>query len=809
MKKLLLALLLITAFLILVVSCGETAPSTTNEITTTALSTTQKPNTNIIPTNTTATVTTGTKAPSVTLAPESKPTIPTNESFILNDSPDNYENESVRPGTQDKMVFSSHWQLSQGYHTRFVGGDERWITLSRVGANDSATCTITFFGNTIEVYGHTCPAGGMVSATLDGKTLDQTFDFYSSSRTEALTGKYTGTLKPFLTLKNLENKEHTLVITLIDQKNPKQSGDNEIAIDYAVVTRLTGSNPTAGVNIPSIDTALEGYIGNAQEYLYTSDYNKIHTTLSSGPSKSASLTLFQNDLVNSRIDLIVGKDNIVLSATASDFVGKNNAVLPREFIKLSFLEAVRDHETNKKVFDVLGDSAKYFNAKTCGALWVAISTDETVPAGIYQGTITVSADCCERNFPYTIEVIGMDISQADATLSNELWMYPYSANRYYSGKTVLEYFGTDHTKANKNSLRNVYLDDKYNDQLAAQIRLYAQAGGDIITTTITEDAWNNQTTDPYPSMVKWTKAKNGSWKFDYTDFDKWVELNIANGVDSKIRCYSIAAWNSNIIYLNESTGKNASVSAATGSEPWKKMWTAFLTDFMKHVKEKGWFDITYLAMDERSTEEIAAVVNLVSAIKDENGKSFKMSMAINRLYSIDYFDYFDDLSISSSQRNQLGNLIANRTAKGLTTSFYTCGATAGSLRNEPYETVDFFYFLYKNGCDGYLRWAFDAFPDDPLTDTLHWKFVAGDQNLIYPDLIEENATVRSSVRYQIMIESYKNICALQTLSSYSAKAQNGVKKLISHFAGYSDNMQNQAKVLENGMITLAKQLLEQ
>jgi len=800
MKKLLVMFLFVTVLLTLAVSCGEAAPTTTQE-TTTAVTT------NTTPTSTTATVTTGTKAPITTTAPVTKPLVPTDESFVLNDILDHYVNEDIHLGTQDKMTFSSHWGLSQNYHTRFVGGDEHWTALSRVGAGDAATCTITFFGHTIEVYGHTCPAGGMVSVTLDGEKLDETCDFYSSERAEALTGKYSGTLKPFLSLEGLENKEHTLVITLLDQTNPKQSGDNEIAIDYAVVTRLAGSNPTAGADIPSIDTAVEGYIGNAQEYLYTSDYTKIYNTLSSNPQKSASLTLFQNDLVNSRIDLIIGANNIVLTATASDFVGKNDAVLPKEYIKLSFLEAVRDHETNKKVFDVLGDGAKYFNAKTCGALWVAVSADETIPQGSYQGTITISADCCERNFPYTIEVIGMDISKADATLTNELWMYPYSACRYYSGKTVLEYFGTDHTKPGKTSLRNIYLEDKYLPQLSAQIKLYAEAGGDIITTTITEDAWNNQTTDPYPSMVKWTKAKDGTWKFDYTDFDKWVALNIANGVDGKIRCYSIAAWNTKIIYLNEVNGKNTLVTATTGSATWKEMWRAFLTDFMKHVKEKGWFEITYLAMDERSTEEIAAVVDLVNSIKDENGKSFKMSMAVNRTHSIAYFDYFEDLSISSSQRNNLGNLVADRAAKGLSTTFYTCGATAGSLRNQPYETVDFFYFLYKKGCDGYLRWAFDAFPDEPLKDTFHWKFVAGDENLIYPDLIEENATVRSSVRYQIMIESYKNICALETLASHSAEGESGVKRLVNNFGGYSLNMQNQAKVVENGVINLAKQLL--
>ena len=797
MKNLLVVLLCIVALLAFSVSCGASQPATTTTVASLVTDT---------PTVTTAPITTTT-----VLTTEKTPeTTPVNETFYLNDFVDSYYNETARPGENDKMEFSSHWGVSQGYYSRFFAGDEHWVTADRGDKTQPATCTITFFGHSIEVYGHTCPAGGMVSVTLDGEVLDEIPDFYSASRTEALPGKYTGTLKPFLTLTNLENTEHTLVITLLrDQTNPKQSGNAEIAVDYAIVTRLYGSNPSAGANIPAVDTAFEGYIGNAQEYMTTADYMSLYEAFGeTTPKKNASLRMFQGDLVNSRIDLLIGENTIRLTASASEFRSSDNNIIPADCIQLAFLNAVRDHESNQMVYDILGDSSKTMLSKSCGALWVAISTKANTPAGTYRGTITITTDCCERNFPYEIEVVGVDITTADAFLSNELWMYPYSACRYYSGKGVLEYFGTDHSQGDKSSLRYVYLDDACFDQLAAQIRLYAEAGGDIITATLLEDAWNNQTTDPYPSMVKWTRNKDGKWVFDYTDFDKWVELNMANGVNSKIKCYSIGSWNSKIYFLEEKTGKVSALSASTGSTTWQKAWTAFLTDFMKHLKEKGWFEITYLSMDERSTDEIAAVCNLVSSIQDENGKTFKMSMAVNRLTSIQYFDYFEDLAISSSQRNGLGTLVADRTAKGLNTSFYTCGATAGSLRNQPYETVDFFYFLYKKGCNGYLRWAFDSYTDDPLENTYHWRFVAGDQNLIYPDEIGENATVQSSVRYQIMIESYKNICALKAVSNLSTDSARKVSNLLTSFSGYSANMQSEAATMENGIFLIAKQALK-
>ena len=783
MKKAAALLLLLAMMIPMMISCKNEQTSKPDE-TTIVGSTPQKPDDSEIPAG--------------------------DETFVLNDVVDNYYNELVQPGDNDKMTFSSHWGKSAGYFTRFVGGDEYWLTEDRVPKGQNGTCTINFFGHSIKIYGHTGSTGGMASITIDGVVQEKPVDFYSPERTEALKGKYSGTLKPFFEIEGLENTDHTIVVTLLtDKKNPSQSGKLEIAVDYAEVTRIEGTNPSASGALPAIDDVFDGYIGNTYKFAYLSDYKTVYNSFKkSNKTRKATLKMFKSDVANSAINILSGVNEVELSAKASEFKNESGKTLDASSIELSFLEYVRDHETNRRVYDVLGDDKRAFLAKSYGVLWVSVTTDKNTAAGTYTGNITVSGGDHKVTFDYTVEVIDLDISAADAALTNDLWMYPYSANRYYSGKTVLEYFGTDHNKSSKTSLRNVYLDDKYMPQLAEQIKLYAAGGGDVITATLIEDSWNNQTTDPYPSMVKWTRKADGTWAFDYTDFDKWVALNMANGVDGKIKCYSLASWNEKLIYLDEATGSVKSASCSIGSALWKDAWTAFLTDFMAHVKAKGWFDITYLAMDERSTDQIAAVCNLVSNFKDENGKSFKMAMAINRLTSIAYFDYFDDISVSSSQRNKLGNLVATRAAKGLSTTFYTCGATAGSLRNEPAETVDFFYFLYKNGCDGYLRWAFDAFPDEPLKDTLHWKFVAGDQNLIYPDSLDDaNPTVRSSVRYQMMMESYKNICALETLKNLSDEGRTEVTKLVNSYTGYSSNMENSAKTMKNSVIALANRLL--
>ena len=731
-----------------------------------------------------------------------------NESFILNDNDGTYYNEDVKAGSKDKMTFSSQWGADHNIHNRFLGGDEHWILASSAGGQP-VTCTIDFYGNAIGVYGHTAPTGGMMSVKLDGKKLDVVADFYTRTRIEAYEGAYKGKLAPVVKLEGLENKQHQLFLTLIDDKNPAQRGDVEVAIDYAVVTREISSNSSALEKTPLIEEAFKATIGDPYKYLYADEYSSIYSQMKcDGITQTKSLQIFQNDLTNSKIDIIVGENELELTAKASAFKTKDGKTLPASCIELSFLETIRNHGTNRRMFDILGDETRTFAIQSCGALWLTVNSNGDTQPGVYEGTITISGGETELSFAYTIEVVGLDISKADTTLSTELWMYPYSSNRYYSGKTILEYFGTNRGKSDKSSLRFVYLNDQYTSQLEEQIKLYAQAGGDVITATVVEDSWGNQTHDPYPSMVKWTLTADGNWEFDYTDFDKWVELNMKHGVNGSIKCYSLASWYQKIVYLDEASGKAKTMDCLIGSDLWFDTWTVFVTDFMAHVKEKGWFDITYLSMDERSVDEIGAVCKLVSGITDENGQRFKLSMAIYQTDAKRYFDYFDYIAMSSAMRSQAASIIRDRNAKGLTTAFYTCGATPGALTSQPYETVDFFYFSYKTGCTGYLRWALDAFNDEPLVNTKHWDLPAGDISLIYPDRLDkENPTVQSSVRYQAMIEAYKNIAALETMKTMSDEGAAGIDQLLKTFSGYSGEMQKKAAYMDAGMFKLAKQLL--
>ena len=37
------------------------------------------------------------------------------------------------------------------------------------------------------------------------------------------------------------------------------------------------------------------------------------------------------------------------------------------------------------------------------------------------------------------------------------------------------------------------------------------------------------------------------------------------------------------------------------------------------------------------------------------------------------------------------------------------------------------------GLDGFLRWAWNSWPQDPVQDATYWGWLAGDTYLVYPD----------------------------------------------------------------------------
>ncbi len=486
--------------------------------------------------------------------------------------------------------------------------------------------------------------------------------------------------------------------------------------------------------------------------------------------KNENLVAWKNDEVHAKA-IIWSYDQPLnnIKVSSSDLVGEQGSI-KKEFIDVNFLTEVsayvgkgnaanKPHENIPEVIDYK-DSVNLDPESSIGA-WLSINTPTDVKAGIYNGTLTITSDEKTEELKYSLEILDIVYPETKDYTMLELWQYPFSAARYY------ESVG-----------KNNYFSDQHINILKEQLQLYANAGGTAITTSILEEPWGHQTYDDYPSMVRWKKTESGVFDFDYTWFDKYVELCMELGIDKQIKSFSMVPWSNKIVYFDEKSNQNKNIQIfKTENGSWtgqmtdegKAAWDTFLDSYIKHLDEKGWFDITYIAMDERPMQSMETAIQLIKSHKNKDGKSLKISGCFNHYGSGAYEEILentDDVSIGMTAINgeegmeQFRKWALDRKEKGLLTSIYTCTTHYPNsfTRSNPDEAEWVLWFVESMNADGFLRWAYDAFLKDPY-DNIDAGYEAGDEFFIYPDPDQssENPVTRSTVRFEMMEEGIHNI----------------------------------------------------
>ena len=270
----------------------------------------------------------------------------------------------------------------------------------------------------------------------------------------------------------------------------------------------------------------------------------------------------------------------------------------------------------------------------------------------------------------------------------DLWQHPWAVARYHHVKP----FSKQHYAA----MRPVY-------------ELLATAGQKTLTVTLLEQPWDHQCYDAYHSMVD---------DKDFSTFDEYVEFGRSCGLGPDISCYSLCPW---------TLGKSIDEAEL------EKRWGAFIDRFAAHLKAKGWYKDTIMAMDERMPEDVRKVVEFVR----RHAPGMRISMAGNRKPSefkgidIDVYaqayGYIDDAFLAEA---------AERRKKGYVTTFYVCcGPDKPNtfMDSNPKEAFELGYLPAKKGLDGFLRWAWNSWPRDPVKDASYGDWRAGDTFLCYPN----------------------------------------------------------------------------
>lgn len=438
-----------------------------------------------------------------------------------------------------------------------------------------------------------------------------------------------------------------------------------------------------------------------------------------------------------------------LNIEKSEFVDGKGHKIPAKSINANFVRYVMADGLNGQgggcgilaghdsslVEDVI-DTIKYIGAdkNTTRPVWLSISIPANTDIGIYKGYLKFKEGPNKEiaMLHYTIQVLDHTLPEPKYWKFHlDLWQNPYSVSRIYGVKNW---------------------SDKHFALMRPYLQMLANAGQKTITTTLIYDPWNSQTYDIYGSMVKWTKNRNGSWAYDYTNFDKWVSFMMSLGINKLINCYSMIPWNLKFHYYDEALGKDTSIIARPGTPSYNEHWRPMLADFAKHLKTKGWFNKTTIAMDERPMEDMQKAIALIKAAD----KDFKISLAGNYHAQIqhDLVDY----SIASNQIIGDSTMRLRKNSR-FTTTYYTC-CTEGHPNtftfSAPAEATWLSWYAANKGYDGYLRWAYNCWTKDPLRDTRFGAWSSGDAFLIYPG-------PRSSIRFERLIEGIQDFEKIRIL----------------------------------------------
>ena len=538
----------------------------------------------------------------------------------------------------------------------------------------------------------------------------------------------------------------------------------------------------ATITVDPTLAVMNAYVGNEKLLDIAEDYDE----LAVGNDPTYEGTAWRGDQLNSKVIVAsMSRPLTNVEVTASDFTNENGAVLSADNFDIKWLKEIdanigrgNSSAPVKEFPDMIyKGGAKDIEASDVQFAWIKINVPEDTQAGTYTGTITVSADEVSDPFvlSYTIEVIDLVQPEAGAT-DIQIWQHPFSVANYYLG------LGSQPSGGISNDLaEDFYFTEEHFNLMRASMEEYVEMGGHDAVANIVEEAWNHQSYYSDPSMVKWTKKADGSWEFDYTWYDAWIEFMIECGVldpengIGQIKCYSIVPWNNQIAYYDEASGETVKESHSPGSDSWKAMWEPFLEDFIQHSKEKGWFEITYISMDERGLSELEPAVEMIESVTDEEGSHFKISSALNYAGPeyYDFTDRIDDISINlgnASNVQQMKDLSEHRRELGLNTTFYTCTGDYPSnfTISDPGDNYWDVWYTMTLGTDGYMRWAWDNFVYDMHGDITYRYWEPGDGWFFYP-LEREEADMSETVgfystpRYELFKQGVRDVAKAKYL----------------------------------------------
>lgn len=459
----------------------------------------------------------------------------------------------------------------------------------------------------------------------------------------------------------------------------------------------------------------------------------------------------------------------------SDLSSANGKSISKDQVKLNMVRyVVSNLPYNAQKFDcgapmdtawLMPDRFETFDrfdlpGHTVRPVWVSFEIPATAEPGVYNGTIEINSIKGKK----IVLKIGLNVQKQvlpkphDWKYRLDLWQNPWVIAWYYH----VEPWSAEHKTL-----------------LKQHMKLYADAGGKYITTYAVHSPWSDNSYMVEGSMIEWVKTSDRKWKFDYSIFDQYVELCMELGIDEAITIYTPVPWGFRFRYMDEKSGNYVYEEWSPTSDKFKTFLYPFLDDLKGHLTKKGWLKKTYLGINENPLDITLAAIKSIKA----HSKDWRITYAGD--WHPELTALLDDYSpIITSEPNP--KELKERIAKGQTTTYYVCCNPTkpnNFVFSPPVEGRYISWYAAAYGYNGFLRWAYDAWPADPMRDARHTAWPAGDCFLVYPG-------GTSCIRYEKLREGivdYEKILILRELASKSTnkKVKSMLTALDAHLATFT------------------------
>jgi len=244
-------------------------------------------------------------------------------------------------------------------------------------------------------------------------------------------------------------------------------------------------------------------------------------------------------------------------------------------------------------------------------LWFTVRVPKDAKAGVYQGKVTVAAEGLQpTTVPLRVNVCDwMMPDTQDFRVQNRLYHAEEVEARYYEVPTW--------------SARHFEL-------IGKSLALLAEVNSRQVQANLALEFFGIEGGGNPESLVRWIKQPEGSYKHDYTVFDKFLDMvakSMGKPANLRLNCWGspeVGCRGANAVSaLDQATGKVTVLKQpALGSAESLAFWQPVFAEVLKKLKARGWLDVTTFGYNSSHNPPSPAMVDVAHKLWPEGEWSF-------------------------------------------------------------------------------------------------------------------------------------------------------------------------------------------